>query len=254
MISIHDVHPGLIEYAGVRLSITIMTCARRQQSELPLTMARLAGYPFRVAIDEDMAGVWACARAAWSTREAHATHHLVLQDDVDVCPHFPLAMAKIASYAPRAAIYPFSPRKSVTKALNAGAHYYREAGLAWGQASMRPVADINLALQWLDRFIAPDLRWDDSRWSIWNYAAGNPVLYTAPHLVQHRSTALSTVGHTSKAVNRVSHAYIGHDGDPMALDWQQGVDAPLNAGGSWAGVRKDYLNYRTVDAPPWEAL
>jgi hypothetical protein len=102
---------ALVSTSGeIRVSTAVMAHpARREQAEQLLR--RHPELNAQVAFDPDPGGKPATLRtavAAWSRVGQGATHHLVMQEDVQLCHDFHTAMHQALSVAPRGAIALFS--------------------------------------------------------------------------------------------------------------------------------------------------
>lgn len=191
----------------------------------------------RVCADHDREGVWPTARRAWLAHSQLATHHLVLQDDVGLCPGFWRGLPAMVAQAAQQPLYLFSARPAVAKAAQlAGVRWVREPGALWAQAIVLPVPMIHAWLDWLDeQGIGDDWHpeWDDVRLSLYLMAHRLDCWIPVPNPVEHLLPCGSTIGHGG--ARRISSTYTG---EPIhATDWRPGM-APRIAGRSYKAYRK----------------
>ncbi|TDC99483.1 hypothetical protein E1292_31620 [Nonomuraea deserti] len=133
------------EHDGIRLSVVVMT----HRDRLPLA-ERLAGacpeLGMRIVLDprpDGPPGSFRTARAAWSAVLPAATHHLVLQDDVELCRGFSSALHSVISARPRDAISLFTEWGSRT---SHGLRIAALTGRAWAQVTDTYVPSQGLVL------------------------------------------------------------------------------------------------------------
>ena len=80
-------------------------------------------------------------------------------------------------------------------------------------------------LAWQDQYFKKSNWSVDGRYSAYVAYTGIPVMVTVPSLAEHALPRSSTVGHCPP-VKRTAAWFI-LDGDPLAVDWQAGLDAPV---------------------------
>lgn len=177
--------------AGVRLSVAVMTHPARLAQAQRLA-GKLGGTNVTVACDpapEQGPATLRTARVAWQHVAADATHHLVVQDDVQVRPNFLTRVAEAAADHPQHALAFFAEWGSAT------ANAVRLAALRG--AGWAPVVDHYVPTQALvlpavvarevDGFLAglaPDTP-DDIALRDLLLRRGIPAVVTVPNLVQH---------------------------------------------------------------------
>jgi len=101
----------------IKLSVAIMTHPARA-GLIPQLVKRLGPRtPRQIISDVTSQGVWRTARRAWEAAPRHATHHLVLQDDVVPCRKFYQAALDAIGAVPDRPISFYANRKVITAAL-----------------------------------------------------------------------------------------------------------------------------------------
>lgn len=161
------------------------------------------------------------------------THVLVLQDDVQVCRNFALAVTRIARRNPDIPVSLFlahDPRavgRDLLLALKAGEPYfgYRVSKFVPAVAMLWPAQKAREFLEWTRsgvRLPGPvlsdktiDVRSDDAVIGEWHRRTQQRILCTAPSLVEHDPQVVSTIG---KPLGRKARLFIGAD-DPLAYEW-----------------------------------
>lgn len=197
----------------------------------------LGGWGGGVEVVEDPEPL--AARSAWRTyRRAlertppDATHRLVLQDDVRICPGFGAAARAALAARPEHPVAFFvggQPWESANRVLAAG-----EAGEHW--ALLDPARWIpTVALSWPARLIRPALEFVDYQQWPPTFRADDEIVgqamrhlrtdvyATVPCLVEHPDITPSLVGLRAAAggdPGRVACCFIQPDCDATRIDWE----------------------------------
>jgi hypothetical protein len=204
----------------VRLSAAIMTHPARIDLAEEL-VRRHPDIPFEIALDplpDSPGGTLGTSRVAWSRVAPDATHHLVIQDDVELDPHFVQLAVDAIRRLPHHALALFTEWGSRTS------HAVRLAAL--GGACWAEVVDIYIPTQALilpaeaarafDHFAArefpPDTE-DDVALLRFTRASGIPAVVTVPNIVQHRDLG-SIAGNETHGLR---HSVCWSDGDRVSL-------------------------------------
>ena len=205
-------HPARLEAAEA---------LRRRNPELDLV----------VVVDprpEDRASPLRTARVAWSAVGRNASHHLVLQDDVALCPDFQRRVAAAIAAMPGAALSLFTDWGSRTAS---GLRLAALLGRSWAEMADPAVPTQALVLpadvaagygEFAEREAGDDLM-DDTVMRAYLHARGVPALVSVPNLVEH-DLAPSLLGNDARLGRRRSAWY--DSGPPAPGEWARGVAAP----------------------------
>jgi Ankyrin repeats (3 copies) len=168
------------------------------------------------------------ARVAWSAVGRGASHHLVVQDDVALCPGFPGRVRAAIEAAPRAALGFFTEWGSRTSSVLRLAALL---GKSWAEVADPAVPTQALVLpadvaagfdEFAEREPGDDLM-DDTVMRSYLRALGVPALVSVPNLVEH-DLAPSLLGNDARLGRRRSAWY--DPGPPAPGEWERGVAAP----------------------------
>ena len=195
----------------------------------------------KVIEDTNREGVWQTAKRSWlSAFNTNSTHHLVVQDDIEVCNGFMADLPHVISALPDKPIYLFTTRNSVLEAAqNKDSHWVRQYGALSGCGVILPKWMIKEWFEWLPTVIPDD--WepnvDDSRLALFLLSRKESAWITIPTLVEHLGASSSEIGHNN--ARRVSCNYLGSR-RPREIDWTKGAkDAPTAGSGmSYEGYLK----------------
>lgn len=207
----------------IKLSIAVMHHPKRAHM-LPALLDAI-GAPATVITDHDSAGVWPTARRAWEAYDAEATHHLVIQDDVQLCRNFHQAAVNALTAQHRSPVTFYANRKHIETAAANGVNWAVIPDGVWGPAFCLPTQHIKPWLVWCDEYVAPSFKHDDERLAMYLLSIEEPVWCTVPSLAEHLCATESLLGQGNK--NRVARRYIG-DADPLEIKWSPlvAVEAP----------------------------
>lgn len=208
----------------MKLSLTITTIPARRRMLAGL-LERLGKHPdvtIRVLTDQVASGrigMWdRFMRPAWAGIDRTATHHCVMEDDLDLCRDFLATLLLLIDLYPEIPIVPYSARKITLKARDRGAHLIR-TGVFYGVCICAPVALVGEYIAWCDKMSvdAAKMRGSDSLWADFARARRIKALTTSPSLIQHvgKRSALWNLG----LRNRVSQYFVGADRSGLEIDW-----------------------------------
>lgn len=218
-------HPG----AGPLTAVVMTHPARREAAEA--LRRRHPELALEVVVDprpEESPSPLRTARIAWSAVGRGASHHLVLQDDVALCPGFLDRVRAAIAAAPDAALSFFTEWGSRTSAV------LRLAALldrSWAEVADPAVPSQALVLpagiaagydEFAEREAGEDLM-DDTVMRAYLRAAGVPALVSVPNLVEH-DLASSLIGNDARLGRRRSAWY--SPGPSAPGEWERGVAAP----------------------------
>lgn len=195
-----------------RLSTALMHVPTDPKRRLWAMALRDAVPGLTVVEDSERAGVWSTARRAWLSFGPSATHHMVLQDDFQVCRGFLGRVRSAVAAHPNAAISAFAPPKvpeAHHEAAAAGRRFYEtpSSSIQWGGTVVLPTEHALGFVRWADVML-PDLGRgrdsifgdvDDVRLSMYLRAHGVQMLHTVPELVLHVGAGDSIIGHAADA-------------------------------------------------------
>jgi hypothetical protein len=199
-------------------SIAIQGVATRHQHHIRLEKELpRAKFAIDYRITRKVQYTW---RAALELADPTADYHLILQDDVTVCPDFEETVLKIIGnikaacpVLPHLALY--CPKRIIAEMRGSSVNFVRLMGGAWGQAHMYPVSRIQEFLEYDAANFKPDWNTDDGRLEIWSMDTREPIWATAPSLVQHLGANESTIGFSNK--NKVA-AWFAEE-SPLGMKW-----------------------------------
>lgn len=208
------------ELLMLSLSATIMHApwATERRSWVRNMKHQLRDIRMNVVEDHDRAGIWPTAQKAW--RSARGSHHLVLQDDVELCDGFVQHATDAIKANPDAAISFFMfAGKAHTQAREAGLSWVIAEGHITAQALCLPSAWITPWLTWCRDRMRMDFRHDDVRLQLWLYEQGKPIWFTVPCLVEHLGDKTSIAGN-HPPLARVAPWY---EKQLAPVDWTRGL-------------------------------
>ena len=202
----------------VRLSAAIMTHPARVDAAERLR-ERCSGFGPQVAIDPSpgRAGNLDASVLAWSSKASAATHHLVLQDDVDLCPGFAEEVVEAVASRPNDPLYLFAEWGTRTGQM---ARLAALRGVSWAEDAdpiLSPQAIVmptQLAGAFVD-YVAthPEVPQDDAL-ALGDFLRdrGARTFISVPNLVEHAG-APSLLGHDLLMGWRRSVCFGRPDGD-----------------------------------------
>lgn len=187
--------------------MTGRVCARIQahpaRSHLHESLAASLGIPTEISLHEsDPPSPWAGYRRVLSDLPVHASHVLVVQDDVVPAKNLALALPQVASDVPTALFLARLPRDvsvKATHALKEGRRY-----VTWVPRSFVPVVALlwpvekaRQFMEWADgprRYGGRPPRSDDAMVGLWGATTKQLFRATCPSLVQHPDMEPSLIG------------------------------------------------------------
>lgn len=178
--------------------------------------------------DVNHEGCWPSWRAAWRLRDAESTHHVVLQDDVLLCPDFSHVMEALACARPHEMISGFLPRASTQRAVASGRHWVQTRRFLWAQCVMLPVSLGDEIIRWVGANEETQGKaWahhDDVRIAAFLAAHRMAAYVPVPHPVEHIGDALpggSVLKHNFQAAKRRSRpgVWLGENTQLGHINW-----------------------------------
>lgn len=207
--------------APARVSVTVM--AHKTRAHWAEQLARELDCPI---VWDTTNTVWDTAKTAWRTRDPEATHHAVIQDDVQLTRNLRHALHDIVTARPNDLISLIAiEEKLKPEDLTRYEHAVRE-GHRWfpayyglpGCAVILPVHEIEPMIASGDRLSTPH---DDQKIVRYFRKQRRPTWYVVPSLVQHRSQeeneSIANAGRGWRP--RVSLTFPGEHFDACTLDY-----------------------------------
>lgn len=172
----------------------------------------------QVVEDHTRAGCWPTAKRAW--RAASGTHHLVVQDDVELCRGFMSHALAAIEANPSAPIGFFMcAKKGATLARDRGLSWVQVRGHITAQALCLPSTMVDDWLRWDRANVNDDFKHDDWRMNWWLAATETPMWFTVPCLAEHVGDKTSLLGH-HPPTPRLAPWY---EREPGPIDWSRGL-------------------------------
>lgn len=172
-------------------------------------------HKFKVIKDYEKKGAWHTAKKCWEYGAfCSSSHHLVLQDDIDVSINFVEGILKVIESNADDIITLFTmPRKKFLGKCRWG---ILEG--VYGTGVIMPKYKLLKFLNWQQEHILPTFPHDDSRVSLFCKFNNYQVKVPFPNLVQHLDTSFKSILGNRWVKPRMSEHFIGND-DPLKIDW-----------------------------------
>jgi hypothetical protein len=149
-----------------------------------------------IVIDAGSNGCWWNARRSWRYGvETGRDFTLVLQDDVQIGPHFVATVGCILKATKGVVVSFFDTRPFLDEAKAAGVHWVRNAHHMWSQALLVPSTIAEDALEYINSLEPLETDIDDRLFSLYFRHEKIPVYVTAPNLVDHDIVLPSILDH-----------------------------------------------------------
>ena len=179
----------------------------------------------RLAVIEDAhrQGCWPTFRRALEAAGG-ASHHIVLQDDIELCRDFIRSVKRLIRVRPRHLIALYTNSDGVYRARARGHSWIEKFGVC-GPAMVWPKNLIGEFLRWQDAHINPDFEFDTVRVSMWLIKTSKRSFATVPSLTQHLGFRSSLLGLNDPS--KVAAWYIGENRSALDIDWSRGFLAPV---------------------------
>lgn len=213
---------------GIEVAVTIMAHRSRAEHAEKTRKEILHGEPevsCVIMYDDRELGVWPNATAAWTRPLPEGTsHHLVLQDDVELCGDFMKTVRAAILAAPmgrESILNLFSQWSYVEAAQKKGKPWIACSTNGSGQGIVMPVGEVGEWLDWVDGHILADVRSYDARVDAWCLETGRLQLITVPSLVEHLDGQASLMVRDDGKVDRrprVARRFHG-PGSGLEINW-----------------------------------
>jgi len=229
---------------AVNIAINIQHSPKRPRL-LSYLLASLNHEPYKIITDTT--STWSGCRRCLTERPANATHILVLQDDVIVCPDFFETVNKIVNLLPDQPITFFCRDEIINEAKAQGLSWVKLKTWFMAQAYVLPVALADEFVGFSDKYIKPDVNADDQRLAMFFMKTNRLVYATAPSLVEHIGWQGTTIrDRTSEKYfdvsRRVAKWFIGYEESGLQVDWLKGLDnCPIATFGDWSMFCDNYV-------------
>lgn len=210
------------------ISIAIVCVPRRIKYARELQQS-LAPYPSIICVDAMMQGSRYGTERAWKAYLPGATHHMAIEEDVEVCQNFVETATKLATLVPDQIISLYSGKGDtpfMEKCKRGGKHWYvRKGTVPSGQAVMMPVPMILDFLRFSDHYVDKKIATHEDE-PLWGYMETHNLSswHTAPSIVEHVGAMDSALGYNN--VGKTTPWYIGRETDGMSIDWTLGLSNP----------------------------
>lgn len=173
----------------LKISVAIMTHPLRGNSALELRQE--LAYPAQIVTDYESRGHSWNGLQAWKAYDKDADVHIVLEDDIILCPNFIENVRAVAAAHPRQLISFFHIKNRQVDLLQKGIHFCGMQRVSWNQAILLPSAMVTHLIE----FVGDDkYKWTDDFLTAFCHALNIPLGLTIPNLVQHRLPRNSIVG------------------------------------------------------------
>lgn len=207
-----------------KLSVSIMAVPQRRL----LVNSMLKGLPDKTPVSYDLKrrGIWENAKLAWMSYDRSASHHLLLQDDLELCDGFMDVSLKLVEVFPEAIIGLYHNRMQATQeAKNKGLNWIKFNVVNNACANIMPTAWIPEFVYWCEKHVEPNYRHDDGRLCLWQLHGNRKAecYFTAPTVVEHLMPSDSSAHNNNR--NRVSGWFDKRL--PAQIDWAATKDKPL---------------------------
>ena len=198
---------------------------RRKWVQSMLAQLRSESRNIPIALIEDIQheGCWPTYRRALEAA-GEASHHVVLQDDVELCKDFIESVEEVIRVRPGNLIALYTNAESVFAARALGESWIERAGIC-GPAMIWPTHLIPEFLQWQDNHIDINFEFDTVRVSMWLIKTSKRAFATVPSLTEHLGWGSSTMGLNSSS--KIAAWYIGSDQSGLGIDWSLGLSSPV---------------------------
>lgn len=196
----------------------------------------------KVSIVEDNENCWSGCQKALN---CEADYICVLQDDVLVCKDFLPTLEKLVKLVPDKPITLFCQREMADRAREWQRSWLTMKLWFYAQGYIFPK---ELAKDFLDfaKRHTDDRVIDDEKIATWLWKRGLRVWATMPSLVEHigwNSTTIRSRNFDSyyKMAQRVAKYFIGYEKSGLDIDWNEGLDCPVqDETGRWEQLADYY--------------
>jgi hypothetical protein len=220
----------------MKISVALMTCAGREDSAREV-LDQLDYDNVWIQKDEHLEGTVQNGFKSWeASRKMPSTHHMVLEDDIDLCRDFIPTVKRAVAARPRSIISFFG----MSKVIASAPRWAVGRTISWNQAVVMPAFMGRDFVRW-SKFHLRDMKFFSTVLGMYALAHDLPIYYTNPCLVEHRLPEDSTLGNPARVGgrDRVAANFIGKNTSGLGINWNEHLDkTPRMPGWSW----KDYAN------------
>jgi len=185
------------------ITIGIVGVPERRR-EINNLIAAFQGYPYVYPFyDINHKGSWYGHLGAMRTyeNESESTHHLVIEDDVEICDNFIPLLQQAITAVPNQVISVYASRAQKDKvawAKRNNSSWFRDAHGASGQGVLFPVSLLQDFLLW-EKINCPfDMPYEDTRLYGWMKERNLYTWNTVPALIEHTQPMQSMLGFNNK--------------------------------------------------------
>lgn len=194
---------------------------------VPLALRLKGKIPHAVIhIDTGRKGSWHTHREAMLNCTLNETHHVVLEEDTDVCANFIATVNAIIKAQPNKIISLFNFRsihKGNDIANKQGRHFFTRDG-STGQGIIFPVKLMKEWISWSDSRIPANVPYEDTRLYAYLKSTRQVLWICVPNIVEHLLPSASLVDSKLNNKNRVSPDFIGTDVSGTEIDWSENIE------------------------------
>jgi hypothetical protein len=176
-----------------------------------------------IVADEARQGCWPTFRRALECGRA-GTHHLLLQDDLELCRDFVATVNAAIEARPHDILNLYTCSDVVPLVRERGEAWLQKLGCA-GPSMVWPRSLIAEFLAWQARHVVPEFQYDTVRASLWMIKTGRKSYATVPSLTQHLGAESSTLGLND--ADKIALCYQGRERSGTEIDWTRGLETPL---------------------------
>jgi hypothetical protein len=173
---------------------------------------------------------WSLRQWENALREPGATHALLLNDDLILCPNFLAVLANVIAARPAHLINLFNCHQLATDAQRRGMSWLTSSDGLIGHAYVLPVPALRAFLAWRESALIGDtveVLSEDQILNLWAMVHGCLIWHTVPALVEHDTSVPSCYGNT-----QCRSATVGPRAGMLDVNWDS--DA-LHIGRVFAG-------------------
>jgi hypothetical protein len=207
----------------MKYSVGIVTIIERYNMALALNQ-KIGGV---ITIDFNRSGSWPTHLKAMLNFNPEKDYHLVVEDDIELCPDFPEAVDKCCGLFPNNPLSFFNMKyteKANKDARSKHTHIINANG-STGQAILFPTKIMLAWVTWCNRYIPDTIPYEDNRLWAWSNITNTPIFITEPNLCNHLLPSNSSLGFNDR--RRVSANF-----DPktlgLSINWEQNLDIVRN--------------------------
>ncbi len=182
-------------------AVVVMTYPKRYKQGLALSQRMNA----LLSVDIKSEGAFHGSLRAWEMAlSLNMKHCLLLQDDVEPCINFTIAVERLINSKPDRAISLYNQRGESKLKHKQGVSFFETSFYQFGQAWLMPSNIVKHMLNWIQRALNP-LPFSDPAYALYFYLNKIPVLIANPSVVQHTGTSQDSYKSNKASDSRSSY-------------------------------------------------